>query len=637
MAKTKISEYDATAANNTDIDSINIAEGMAPSNVNNALRQMMSHLKTEFFKTGSNNTSLGATALDSLDGSSPGGFNTAIGDVAATALTEGQRNTALGYGALQTDTLGSRNVALGFNALGTQNFTSATDSYNVGIGYDAGGALTTGVENTLIGSLAGDALTTGDFNVALGWGALGVETKGNKSVAIGTGALDAQTNASDTDVLNTAVGHGAGGAVTSGAANTFIGALAGDGTDDGINNVAVGYLALSANAAAGNTAVGKGAASGATGSDNVCIGKDSGFALTDGGKNTLVGNDSGFYIAGGNDNTVIGQFNGNESNLDIRNTNDNIIISNGDGDARIYTNPEGYTKMMAKTANYFGAGGAYHEFGSNNNDTSLVIFNLSNSNMTNAVLYTNCHRTGSSGFTFADFYSGNTSDLEFRLRGDGNAYADGSWNGGGADYAEYFEWADGNSDNQNRTGYTVVLDNEKVRLSTSDDSAANIIGAVSVNPSVVGDSDIDQWKHKYQRDDFGGFVWETYTVTEWTETVVENTDEVLDKDGNVIAPALPKKTREILHTYETDKIPDGVTAPDDATVSTKDAKGNTFKRKVLNPDYNPDTAYVSREDRQEWATIGMMGKLRIRKGQQTGDRWIKMRDISDTVEEWLVR
>jgi dsDNA-binding SOS-regulon protein len=25
------------------------------------------------------------------------------------------------------------------------------------------------------------------------------------------------------------------------------------------------------------------------------------------------------------------------------------------------------------------------------------------------------------------------------------------------------------------------------------------------------------------------------------------------------------------------------------------------------------------------------------KGQKTGDRWIKMRDISDTVEEWLIR
>ena len=239
----------------------------------------------------------------------------------------------------------------------------------------------------------------------------------------------------------------------------------------------------------------------------------------------------------------------------------------------------------------------------------------------------------------AEWRSGAGSDVEFYLRGDGNAYADGSWNGGGADYAEYFEWTDGNSSNQDRTGYTVVLDNEKIRLATSDDETANIIGAVSVNPSVVGDSDIDQWKHKYQRDDFGGFVWETYTVTEWTETVVdqEAADEVLDDDGNVVTPAREEITREVFHNYETDKIPDGVTAPDDASVLTEDADGNTLMRKVLNSDYNPDTAYVSREDRQEWATIGMMGKLRIRKGQPTGDRWIKMRDISDTVEEWLVR
>jgi len=45
MAKTKISEYDSTAANNTDIDSINIAEGCAPSGINNAIRELMAHLK----------------------------------------------------------------------------------------------------------------------------------------------------------------------------------------------------------------------------------------------------------------------------------------------------------------------------------------------------------------------------------------------------------------------------------------------------------------------------------------------------------------------------------------------------------------------------------------------------------------
>jgi len=45
MAKTKISQYDAVAANNTDVANINIAEGCSPSNINNSIRAVMSHLK----------------------------------------------------------------------------------------------------------------------------------------------------------------------------------------------------------------------------------------------------------------------------------------------------------------------------------------------------------------------------------------------------------------------------------------------------------------------------------------------------------------------------------------------------------------------------------------------------------------
>jgi hypothetical protein len=45
MAKTKISEFSATPANNTDIDGINIAEGCAPSGINDAIRELMAQLK----------------------------------------------------------------------------------------------------------------------------------------------------------------------------------------------------------------------------------------------------------------------------------------------------------------------------------------------------------------------------------------------------------------------------------------------------------------------------------------------------------------------------------------------------------------------------------------------------------------
>ena len=45
MAKTKISEWSATPADNTDISNINIAEGCSPANVNNAIRSVMAQVK----------------------------------------------------------------------------------------------------------------------------------------------------------------------------------------------------------------------------------------------------------------------------------------------------------------------------------------------------------------------------------------------------------------------------------------------------------------------------------------------------------------------------------------------------------------------------------------------------------------
>jgi len=47
MAKTKISEFSATAADNTDITNINIAEGCSPANLNNAVRSLMALLKDQ--------------------------------------------------------------------------------------------------------------------------------------------------------------------------------------------------------------------------------------------------------------------------------------------------------------------------------------------------------------------------------------------------------------------------------------------------------------------------------------------------------------------------------------------------------------------------------------------------------------
>jgi len=45
MAKDKLSQYDNAAASNTDVGGINLSEGvMVPSDINNSLREIMSHL-----------------------------------------------------------------------------------------------------------------------------------------------------------------------------------------------------------------------------------------------------------------------------------------------------------------------------------------------------------------------------------------------------------------------------------------------------------------------------------------------------------------------------------------------------------------------------------------------------------------
>ncbi len=62
MAKDKLVDYDSTASGNLDVGGISVAEGMLPSNVNNAIREQMSHLKD--FADGTE--AINALAVDNL-------------------------------------------------------------------------------------------------------------------------------------------------------------------------------------------------------------------------------------------------------------------------------------------------------------------------------------------------------------------------------------------------------------------------------------------------------------------------------------------------------------------------------------------------------------------------------------------
>ncbi len=84
MTKANITQYDSTPSNNADINDINIAENCPASNINNAIRELMAHLKN--VDTGSQAlTALSVTGNTTLTGalSAKGGavFNQDSADV----------------------------------------------------------------------------------------------------------------------------------------------------------------------------------------------------------------------------------------------------------------------------------------------------------------------------------------------------------------------------------------------------------------------------------------------------------------------------------------------------------------------------------------------------------------------------
>jgi hypothetical protein len=85
MPKNKISEFSSTPANNTDIAGINIAEGCAPSGINNAIRELMAQLKDQQAGTDGDNFTVGGNLV--VTGTATGATPTVSDDSTKFATT----------------------------------------------------------------------------------------------------------------------------------------------------------------------------------------------------------------------------------------------------------------------------------------------------------------------------------------------------------------------------------------------------------------------------------------------------------------------------------------------------------------------------------------------------------------------
>jgi len=242
----------------------------------------------------------------------------------------------MGFEALASDTLGSRSTAIGTFALKNQNFTTAVDSYNTAVGYNAGTTVSTGQINTMIGYAAGDSINTGDNNTIVGGFAGDSISTGDLNVCIGASAGGSFSTVSNNTFVgafagdvatsgdNTGIGSGALGGSLTGDQNVAVGKDAANGLTGGSDNVFVGHLAgVSAGAASSNTCVGEQSAGGAvfTGANNTMLGRGSGFGVTSGSNLLLLGVDAGRSSAPGGNHT-----NGSNSIVVGNNSSTNAYI-----------------------------------------------------------------------------------------------------------------------------------------------------------------------------------------------------------------------------------------------------------------------------------------------------------------------
>jgi tetrahydromethanopterin S-methyltransferase subunit F len=200
----------------------------------------------------------------------------------------------------------------------------------------------------------------------------------------------------------------------------------------------------------------------------------------------------------------------------------------------------------------------------------------------------------------------------FSVNGEGSVMSNGTVFVNHRGYAEYFEWLDGNSRNENRVGHTVSIDkNGKLRLADDGDV---IVGVVVTNPAIVGNSAWNQWNKKVLFDHMGKAKTHETTVLEWLETEITE-----------------------LKSYYKSSLSSNFAVPQNAMEIQTDRYGNNLKIQTINNSWDKTINYQPRSERNEWAAVCLVGTATVLKSQPIDNRWIKIRDINEELAVYIIR
>lgn len=197
------------------------------------------------------------------------------------------------------------------------------------------------------------------------------------------------------------------------------------------------------------------------------------------------------------------------------------------------------------------------------------------------------------------------------------------WDVGGADYAEYFEWEDGNPTSEDRVGYFVSLSIEKIKKAND---STNVIGITSGNAGVIGDSAFLSWHGASERDKFGRKQ-SNLSYQSPLKSLFDTKNIIVSLEDNEIINTLDGKglIKYVKYLAENDKLKtwgqNMVNRSERSHSKLQEIDIPEFLEQLNNlrpvkvsipsKELDRTRSYIPRQDRPEWIPVGLMGKLYV--------------------------